>query len=470
MEQTFYPIRYIARITIETEGPLSIGSGEKSITTDAPILRDINGLPFIPGTSLAGVIRHTFNSELVNTLMGWQSQESGEGSRLTISDAKIIDSNGEVVDGLAPYTADVVLDAYRWLPIRQHVRIDHTGAAEDQGKFDEEVVYKGTRFCFDLELIAEEDRYEADFWRLIDVVDSSAFRLGGGSRNGNGKIKIIRAQYRKLDLRHQDDLSHYLSKSSDLSHDWKEFAEYTPKEAEDLLVDKYQITLYPTDFLLFGSELGDNDADSTYVTERQVEWEGKLGRIAEDREMLLIPGSSLKGAIAHRTSFYYNKQSEVFADSLGTGERIADYTGKNNAAVSLLFGTDGDKKGRGKRRGHVFFTDLFIIRHSPSKHDHIFNHVKIDRFTGGVIKGALFSERAAYLPDTEITFEIIVDRQSMKQSDASQIDRALFAFESALRDVCSGMLPLGGKVNKGNGRFYGSINKNGKVIYEYDRD
>lgn len=47
MEQTFYPIRYIARITIEADGPLSIGSGEKSITTDAPILRDVNGLPFI---------------------------------------------------------------------------------------------------------------------------------------------------------------------------------------------------------------------------------------------------------------------------------------------------------------------------------------------------------------------------------------------------------------------------------------
>ena len=129
--------------------------------------------------------------------MGWQDPRGGEGSRLIISDAKILNSRGEVVDGLAPRdTGDPVLQAYRVLPIRQHVRIGQRGSAEQRGKFDEEVVFRGTRFCFDMELIAVEDREEADFLKIIDTIGSDAFRLGGGSRKGFGSIQVISALYR----------------------------------------------------------------------------------------------------------------------------------------------------------------------------------------------------------------------------------------------------------------------------------
>lgn len=147
MAYTLYPIRNIARITIEADSPLSISSGEKSPLTDAPVLRDVHRLPFIPGTSLAGVIRHALPSEeLQQTLMGWQSPTGGEGSRLIISEAKILDSRGRAVDGIAPIEEDPLLEAYSTLPIRQHARIGHRGATEMRGKFDEEVVLKGTRF------------------------------------------------------------------------------------------------------------------------------------------------------------------------------------------------------------------------------------------------------------------------------------------------------------------------------------
>ena len=40
------------------------------------------------------------------------------------------------------------------------------------------------------------------------------------------------------------------------------------------------------------------------------------------------------------------------------------------------------------------------------------------------------------------------------------------AFEDTLKDLCSGMLPLGGGVNRGNGCFEGTIKRNGELIYE----
>ncbi|MBK8390614.1 MAG: hypothetical protein IPL23_15590 [Saprospiraceae bacterium] len=42
------------------------------------------------------------------------------------------------------------------LPTRQHVRIDHKGVAINGGLFDNEVVFKGTRFKFEIELIGNE--------------------------------------------------------------------------------------------------------------------------------------------------------------------------------------------------------------------------------------------------------------------------------------------------------------------------
>ena len=77
----------------------------------------------------------------------------------------------------------------------------------------------------------------------------------------------------------------------------------------------------------------------------------------------------------------------------------------------------------------------------------------IDRFTGGAIKGALFSEKTVY-GGNELKIKILV---KMKDMD----DDVVIAFEQTLDDICKGMLPLGGGVNRGHGIFTGTIKKNG---------
>jgi CRISPR/Cas system CSM-associated protein Csm3 (group 7 of RAMP superfamily) len=58
-----YTKKYIARFTIESETPLAVGSGEKDILLDRVVAKDANGLPYIPGTSLTGVLRHALGNE-----------------------------------------------------------------------------------------------------------------------------------------------------------------------------------------------------------------------------------------------------------------------------------------------------------------------------------------------------------------------------------------------------------------------
>jgi hypothetical protein len=108
-----------------------------------------------------------------------------------------------------------------------------------------------------------------------------------------------------------------------------------------------------------------------------------------------------------------------------------------------------------QQRGNVIFSD--IIEEKNIKHK-LLNHVAIDRFTGGTIDGALYSEEVMYGNGQEFTFTIMVENHAIEDSNVR------VAFEDTLKDICNGMLPLGGGVNRGHGAFSGDILKNGETL------
>lgn len=458
-EQTI-DYRFLARIIIEAATPLAVHSGEKEVQTDAVVIRDVNGLPYIPGSSIAGVIRHAWKDagNDIDKLFGFQKNSkktteedpNGMGSRIIVSEARILNSQGMVVDGLMPETIDQdpLLSNYSDLPIRQHVRINHKGVAADNGKFDEQVVFQGTRFCFEMEMTGFKE--EADtFSQLLSILYQSTFRLGGGSRKGFGKIEVVEIKYDELKI---SDF-YYLEKPANLEKSQKWYRQTLPafKKVEgNMLCFK----LRPENFFLFGSGFGDDDADMTPVKEQKVSWKDGNGKL-EDYEYL-IPASSVKGALAHRTAFYYNKNDGFYAEGKTKAE-IEAHTGSNNEAVRLLFGCEGDEKGEGKQRGNVILSDMYI----KTAQDKVLNHVAIDRFTGGAIDGALFAEKTAYWhqanqEDYPLRLEILIDEKSIEKMDKNKVkEDALKAFNLALNDLCNGLLPLGGGVNRGNGIFNG---------------
>jgi CRISPR/Cas system CSM-associated protein Csm3 (group 7 of RAMP superfamily) len=181
---------------------------------------------------------------------------------------------------------------------------------------------------------------------------------------------------------------------------------------------------------------------------------------------LLIPASSVKGAIAHRTAYYYNKRSGVFADTLKDGDSIENHIGNKNEAVLALFGSEGEKSDKDKtktvhkKRGNVLFSDVIKCRKDTDK-EKVLNHVAIDRFTGGAIDGALFAEETLYAKEENIKLHIMVNKSAFSKNEIQ------LAFEDALKDICKGMQPLGGGVNRGNGIFYGKLYKEGEIVYEY---
>lgn len=466
-----YKYRLLSRITLEALSPLVIGSGNKNIKTDTVVAKDVNELPYIPATTLAGLIRHSLPEEEQRRWMGYQTKEESYGSQLILSEAKILSEDGKPIDGLSN-KEDAVKQLCYQLPIRQHVRINHQGVAEKNGKFDEEIVPKGMRFCFEMELMSEEDDNEI-MDKILSTIQSNGFRIGSGSRSGFGQISIVSILHKKLDLSTPEDLKLYLSKSSSLENIWKGFEPYTPAVNTNTDYISYELTLQPTDFMFFGAGFGNECSDMTFVREPVIQWDNDdRASIIEKEKVVLIPGSSVKGALAHRTAYHYNKLKGCFADGK-SAEELQEHVGKQNDAVKLLFGSEGDKRGKDKKRGNILISDVIQIQ-TKELEKKVLNHVKIDRFTGGAVTGALFSEEVLYAPKVSFTLEILLDKAAItelkenKEDKENNVDKnkALEAFETALTDLCKGYLPLGGGVNRGNGTFKGSLKKNGETIYE----
>lgn len=448
MDNTKYTRRLMARIVIEAATPLAVGSGEKSIMTDSLVATDANGLPYIPGTTIAGVLRHLIGEERAKTFFGNPKKGEQTGSEIIFTEAKLIGEDGKAIDGLKQIdTAKEFYQHYLNLPIRQHNSINEHGTVRDTGKFDEQIVYKGSRFCFEIEMVS--DGSSTNYLNeVLNQMQSSQFRLGGGTTCGFGEVEVVKVQTRTLDMKNAEDRMSYASKSSCLSSEWAEWKgnEYSVNKPEDE-VTAYELRLQPDDFFLFGSGYGDDDADMTPVKETVLTWDeyGKFKGFEE--KQTLIPATSVKGALAHRVAFHYNKLNKYFV-----GNDNAKVLSENEA-VRQLFGY-ADKEGN--RKGCITLSDIFLGKAPEEK---VVPHVAIDRFTGGTIPGALFNEKVSLGKGREVTLRLSLQKREYGE-------KVVEALEQALSDICKGLLPLGGGVNRGNGTFKGTLTKNGETIYE----
>lgn len=447
-----YKYRYIARLTMEADTPIAVGSGSKNILTDSPVMRDINGLPYVPATAMAGVVRHAMEeADQETAIFGYHDKDGGRGSQIVFTDAVMVGKEGRVLDGIqAIGWNDDFYSRYSELSLRNHVRISDKGVAEDNGKFDNEVVYKGTRFVFEMELLSNDEATE-DFRHVVDQLYSETLRVGGGTRCGYGKLSVKRCEWAMLDLSKAEDLEKYIDKSSCLTDEWSAFEPYRQEEATSLDATKqwtkYELRLQPLDFFIFASGLGDDDADLTPATDYVVEWSGDTPSFSEER--VLIPASSVKGALAHRTAYNYNKSHGLFVE---TGKGMV---GGNNPAVRAIFGKAGDNDDKDGRRGNIIIDDL--INMPKASNTKVAFHIKNDYFTGGTIDGALFQEKSVNGKGHEWRVTIMVN------NDAWNEDGAMQAFEQSLADLCGGLVPLGGCVGRGNGMFEGQLYKNGEL-------
>lgn len=468
---------YIARAVLENATALSLVTGHPEHGFDSVLVRDANNLPTIPGTALAGVLRHHFetlhDNKMAEDVFGFQRGDRGCASRLHVGWASILDQNGRAVFGLRLSDDSESLGGDDAIgPLleddrqRQRVRLNHRGVAADTGKFDRAVLPAGCRFA--VELALESDQADDPAWTdLLGLLASPDLRLGGGTRAGMGRMRLQSCHQRCFDLRSQADAEAFraLPPQPDAVDGLQAFD--PQPTALPGHVDGW-LRLQCEDFFRFGgeaAELPDEFADGKPADllpkfEPVLEWPD--GAKAQwQRRALLVPGASVKGALAHRTAFHYNALTGVFADDMDTEALAAWDKTEHCPGVRALFGFVAAQKpaeGQGAARAGCLYIDDARIVIGAGEFKRLM-HVAIDQFTGGARHGMLFEEQMV-ATGREIELEIRLDQERL--DDACRLEgiepaTVRKALSRALDDIATGMLPLGAASGRGHGVFTGRL-------------
>lgn len=469
-----YHYFHIARFVLEARTPLSIATGSPDGVFDSALVRDANGLPAIPGSSLAGVLRHLYRSihdeAATRGLFGFQDPDSahadnGKGSRVQVAWGAIQDSRGRAVNGLAlgeqrrglvkDHLLAPVLAQVDEPVIRNRVRIGARGAAADTGRYDRAVLAAGHRFACELLLWDDDEAEEGEWPRLLKLLRDPRLRLGGATRAGLGRMTLESLYTGSFDLRNPDEAAAYRRLGP--NPDDRDGLEKQPSTLLDPPAGwiGLSLSLQARDFWRIGQghePLGqgyDKTPDGLPVLEERVVWEGE-DQARRILSLPLVPGSSVKGALAHRVAFYANcLEGKKFAEEVkdpAAWDKSHEIEGSKT--VKKLFGYSKHKAEESEptgQAGRVFIDDAFV-KVEPESVARLM-HNAIDRFTGGVRDRLLFSEELLW--QTPVQLECLIDTNGV-DTDSRR------ALRLALDDLLAGRLALGAGGGKGHGRFTGS--------------
>lgn len=442
-----------ARINFTLLTPLHVGAGSTQFLDDV-VQRDSFGLYMISATSIAGALRDfskdldlTENKQVIDALFGFAKGDKGTPSILFISDAKLLDYDGSfasdcyltgkkptssIADGLGPY-------------IRDHVRIDKEGVAQQGGKYDEEIVPAGAKFSFEITLdndwntkkesekAEKEANFEACkalFEKILVSLNHSQIAFGGKQNSGYGRIAFNDGDItiRDFDLTTQQGHEAYLNLTRKPTFDANDGGtEITLKSLEQEIIKKNQentvsgqlsITFESVGPLLIaGVNQNDVDADLAFVSTPYFDYKQKQVTYKQ-----VIPGTSFKGAIAHRV---FDIANVLYGDD------------KACTVIDKMFGAIS---GQYQGEGHISVLDTEL----KQSHEVVVQHVAIDRFTGGAVDGALFNEAPIWDKNVEVPLTLYFKKLPIECVK-------LLAF--ALLDLADSSLAVGNGVNRGNGRL-----------------
>lgn len=421
--------REVMKIYISLTSPLNLSSGEAEIT-DTDIIRDWDGMPFVPGSSLAGAMRaYIDKSGSEDCIMGYSGKEdAGRMSSLFISD---ITFTGKLVSG-----------------IRDGVALGDNKTACTGSKYDMEILETGAKGSFYMELTVRENDNEenmrCELASIIKGINSGEIRLGGKKTRGYGRFIITQLKQKTYN---KDNYSEYSEAYNDELWDKCDdnVLEKWIEEARDNAGRQLHIRVPlklkgGISIRKYGVKKG--QPDFVHITSRH------SGN--NEIEVPVIPGSSFAGAIRHRVSCILKELSDesgnsgmINPDNINyITNRMFGYVDKNNACASDIIISEAQIEDA---------EPLTMVR------------TGVSRLESSVKTGALYKERT-YVGG-HFTLDIGVRKNEYK--DEEWITGILLL---ALKDIQNGLLAVGGETAIGRGVFSadGPLTIDGKQSVEDD--
>lgn len=463
---------HLMRLILQARTPLSPASGERDGPHDMALTRDASGLPQIRGSSLQGILR-----ALRDDVYGDADALFGCGGSDAQSRAgQVIFSDGVAHDGknnarLCPITQAEIAgdDILRLLarddPIcRDHVKLGHRHAAEagERAKFDRIAVPIGTRFSVELSLWGLEGEGEK-LKELAGLFTHPALRIGGAGGRGYGAVDLIKASLWTAPLSGIDPQQLRELREGPISTHDRPFVAFVPTAPTAHAIEKRTLKLEPIGFWRIGQTgpsatldkapyapagaspaKRDKAPDAVPVREPRIEWNGGRGVVRADHAGLcyVVPGAGIRGVLAHRTLFHFNRMKGKYANPDDSPERrtqnMKDLS-ERPKELAAIFGAErrdrGGKRGDGEA-GRLLVNDTLVEARDVIALD----HNSIDRFTGGVRNRLLFSEEVVFGGEINITFTLLPPRGGGAYDSTAR--KALYC---AIADLCEGRLAIGAK-------------------------
>jgi CRISPR/Cas system CSM-associated protein Csm3 (group 7 of RAMP superfamily) len=192
--------RVIIQYRVVTMSDLHIGSHGSTAPAevDSPVIKTVNGTPFIPGSSLKGVLRTEFERLLRGCHLDvcMVPDVCGSKKRKDVLPCPVCTLFGGMDLAGSVRIADAFTPSSKTM-IRDGVGIDRkTRKAKDKTKYDVEVVPKGTTFTGTvvIENLAINNHPFAKlggFLSLVRFFNATSGRIGHATSRGFGKIDLL---------------------------------------------------------------------------------------------------------------------------------------------------------------------------------------------------------------------------------------------------------------------------------------
>lgn len=344
------------------------------------VLRNWQGIPMIQGSSLAGAMRGWLEKTHGVALANQMFGSQEQAGHLVISDA-MFQKNTK-------------------METRPRLRMDAaTGSAAAGGKFDIAHISTGERFHFSLTWLGDEAAISetSAVEQMLSAMQDGEIRLGAQKSNGFGHVSLS-VKKRVFDLQEEKDREAWLKDSEDGA----------PIELPELKGGNEVIfTLVGhTDSVLVKGAAAEQTDDGSYV------------RNIQEAGQPVIPGSSIKGVIRARASM------------------IAKWKGLPGSTVDDIFGRESGEEDNGIA-GRFQFEDCRMSSDKTRK----ISRIRINRFTGGVIRQGLFRE------------EPVCSKVSLRITAPTDCPVGCGLLVYALRDLGLNLINLGSGDAIGRGRI-----------------
>ena len=391
------------KVSFKLSSPLILGSGF-SAETDKDILKDAKGIPFIPASSIAGIsqsaMQNLWAKRGLDETRRKEKQEKYFG--YVSNDGENIQSNSKIC-----FYDATISKGTPHISVRDGVGLDEYKVARKGAKFDMEVLEPGVTFVTYFEQNFYSEGEEDIIKDLATIWKNAQIYLGAKTMRGYGAIQEIQVWKKEFDFSTKDSVTEWLS--FDMYADWNEDEEdITGFGVEDgLLLELKQVG--GISIRKYTTRVKEENEEAVPDSEQLTIWNN-------GKEIPVIPGSSWAGAFLHR---------------------MKELDPQEN--YEALFGVCKSEEQHKKS----------VIRFSESQimgaKEKVLTRNAIDRFSGGAMDKALFTEKTYYGGSTTLKISFS-EKKALTENSA----RTLAA---CITDLHYGFLSVGGLTAVGRGLF-----------------